>query len=175
MALMDAKEYDPRPVRRRLAVIAVSIALIIVFVILWFWPSGRFRYLRQWNLADHFFAAIEHRNFDEAYGLYNADPEWKQHPEKYSKYTLPEFTQDWGPASEFGAINSYKIECAINPPQKGFQASSGVVLLVSVNHRPDSTLLWIEKNSGAMSTSPLTFEELTRNAPLVRAVCNHSQ
>ncbi|HSK45430.1 MAG TPA: hypothetical protein VLA83_16245 [Candidatus Binatia bacterium] len=174
MALMDAKEYDPRPVRRRLAIVVVSVSLVTVFLILWFWPSGRFRYLRQWNIADHFFTAVEHRNFDEAYGMYNADPEWKQHPEKYNKYTLPQFTQDWGPSSEFGTISSHKIECAIDPPQKGFQSPSGVVLLISVNHRSDPTLLWVEKKSGTLSASPLTLEELTRNAPLVRAVCNGS-
>jgi hypothetical protein len=171
MALMDAKEYDPRPARKRLVLGLLSLAVIILLLLLWFWPSGRFRYWREWKVGNNFFTAIEQRNFDTAYSLYNADPEWKQHPEKYSNYTLPQFMQDWGAASEFGVITSHKIDCAIGPPKKGFQSPSGVVLLVYVNHRPDSILLWVEKKSGTISTSPLSFDELSRNAPLVRAVC----
>jgi hypothetical protein len=174
MALMDAKEYDPRPVRRRITVAALSVSAIILFLILWFWPSGRFRHRRQWNIANSFLAAIERRDFDLAYGLYNGDPAWKEHPEKYGNYSLPRFTQDWGGASEFGTITSHKVDCAIGPPRKGFQSPSGVVVLVFVNHRADPTLLWVEKKSGSISTSPLSFEELTRHAPLVRAVCNRT-
>ena len=42
MALMDAKEYDPRPMRRRVIIAAFSLAAIIVLLIFWFWPTGRF-------------------------------------------------------------------------------------------------------------------------------------
>jgi hypothetical protein len=174
MALLDAKEYDPRPTRRRLAMVTVAVVLIIVFLILWFWPTGRFRYGRQWSIGENFFTAIESHDFAKAYGLYNADPDWQQHLDKYNNYSLPQFTRDWGPASEFGVISNHKIDCAIEPPQKDFQSPSGVVLLVFVNHRADPTLVWVEKKSGSMSTSPLTFEQLTRNAPLVRAACNRS-
>jgi hypothetical protein len=174
MALMDAKEYDPQPVRRRMIIVAFFVAAIILLLIFWFWPTGRFHYWREWKTGDKFFAAIEHRDFDAAYGIYNADVNWKQHPEKYSNYTFPRFMQDWGAASEFGAISSHKIDCAIGPPSKGFKSPSGVVLLAFVNHRSDPTLLWVEKKSGGISISPLTFEELTRDAPLVRAVCNRA-
>jgi hypothetical protein len=175
MALMDAKEYDPRPARKRFMVGLLSLAAIILLLLLWFWPSGRFRYWREWKIGDKFFTAIEHRDFDAAYGIYNADPGWKQHPEKYSNYTLPRFMQDWGAASEFGVITSHKIDCAIGPPPKGFKSPSGIVLQAYVNQRPDMTLLWIEKKSGSLSTSPMSFDELTRDAPVVRAVCYRSQ
>ena len=174
MALMDAKEYDPRPMRRRAITAAFSVAAIILLLIFWFWPTGRFHYWPEWKIGDNFFTAIEHRDFDAAYGIYNADPNWKQHPEKYNNYTLPRFMQDWGAASEFGVITSHKIDCAIGPPSKGFKSPSGVVLFTFVNHRPDPTLLWVEKKSGSISVSPLTFEELTRDSPLVRAVCNRT-
>ena len=88
MGLMDAQEYDPRPAQRRWKMACIAAVLVIVFLTVWFWPSGRFRYWRQRSIASKFFRAIEHRDFDSAYGLYNGDPEWKQHPEKYSQYTL---------------------------------------------------------------------------------------
>jgi hypothetical protein len=172
MALMDAKEYDPQPARKRLITIAIAAVLVITFMTLWFWPSGRFRFRREWNIANDFLTAIERHDFDSAYGLYNADPKWKHHSDNYNSYSLSQFTLDWGASSEFGVINSHKIICAIEPPQKGAQSASGIVISVTVNRHSDPTLLWIEKKSGSISTSPLTFEELVRHAPLVNAVCN---
>ncbi|HEX3094890.1 MAG TPA: hypothetical protein VHW72_19790, partial [Candidatus Angelobacter sp.] len=64
MALMDAKEYDPRPVRRRVIIAAFSVAAIILLLIFWFWPTGRFRYWPEWKIGDNFFTAIERRDFD---------------------------------------------------------------------------------------------------------------
>lgn len=174
MALLDAQEYDPRPAQRRLTIIAFVAVLLIIVMVLWVWPSGRFRRRREWNIAGNFFAAIEQKDFDKAYGLYNGDPEWKQHPYKYDSYSLSQFKLDWGASSEFGVISSHKIICAIEPPQKGARTASGIVILAEINHRRDPTLLWVEKKSGGMSTSPLSFEELVRYAPLVNTVCNRS-
>jgi hypothetical protein len=171
MGLMDAKEYDPRPARRRWMIAGLAAVLVVVCLVLWFWPSGRFRYWRQWSIADNFFAAIEHKDFDSAYGLYNADPDWKQHPGKYNQYPLAQFTLDWGPASEFGIITTHQVECAIEPPKKGFVSASGVVAVVKVNGRTDPTLLWVEKKSGTITTSPWDLYYLTHNSPLVRARC----
>jgi hypothetical protein len=174
MALLDAQEYDPRPARKRLITIAIAAVLVITFMTLWFWPSGRFRFRREWNIANDFLTAIERHDFESAYGFYNADPEWKKHPDKYSNYPLSQFTLDWGVSGEFGVISNHKIVCAIEPPDKWAQSAGGIVILGTVNHRTDPTLLWVEKKSGIMSTSPLTFEELVRHAPVVYAVCNRS-
>lgn len=154
MGLLDAKEYDPRPARRRWTLLWTTIALLIVFLILWFWPSGRFRYIQEWHVANNFFEAIEHKDFDAAYGLYNADDKWKQHPEKYNQYSLAQFTLDWGPASEFGAINSHQVDCATEPKKKGFVSPSGVIVVVTLNGRTTPTLLWVEKKSHTITTAP---------------------
>jgi hypothetical protein len=152
-------------------IVATAALLLVTFAILWFWPSGRVRFWWACSIANQFFAAIEHRDFDAAYGFYNGDPEWKQHPEKYQQYTLSQFTQDWGPSGDFGAIKSHQIECAIEPPKSGFASSSGVVVVVRVNRLSDTTLLWIEKGSRTITTSPRDLEFLTRHSPLVRAAC----
>lgn len=154
MGLLDAKEYDPRPAQRRWRLVAIAVVLVIVFLVLWFWPSGRFRYIREWGVANKFFAAIERKDFDAAYGLYNADSDWKQHPEKYNQYTLSQFTLDWGPSSDFGIIASHQVDCATEPPTKGFGSASGVILVVTLNRRTTPTLLWVEKKSHTITTSP---------------------
>ena len=171
MALLDAKEYDPGPARRRWRLVAFSVPVVLVCFILWFWPTGRFRYWQQWSTANKFFAALEKRNFDAAYALYNNDPEWKQHPEKYGQYTFSQFEQDWGPAGSLGAISSHQLDCVIEPPKSGFASPTGVVAVVSVNRLPDPMLLWIEKKSHTITTSPWDLEYLTRHSPLVRKAC----
>ncbi len=171
MGLLDANEYDPRPARRRWMMAIAGAVLAVTLLVLWFWPSGRFRHWQQWNTANKFFFALENKDFDTAYGLYFADPEWKQHPEKYNQYPLARFTLDWGPASDFGIMVSHHVDCVIDPPKKGFVSASGVVALVKVNQRTEPTLLWIEKKNGTITTSPWDLYYLTHDSPLVRARC----
>ena len=79
MALMDAKEYDPRPAERRRKIIAtVVVAVIAISVYLYLT-----RYDSEKKVINNFFQAIEQKDFDKAYGIYEGDPDWKQHPEKY--------------------------------------------------------------------------------------------
>src|SRR5262245_50731385 len=105
---MDAKEYDPRPAQLVWRLVGLTAALVVVaLALLWF-----FRYWRQERVVNEFFSALQRKDFDAAFGIYNADPGWKQHPEKYSRYPLPQFMQDWGPSSEYGTIVSHKIACA---------------------------------------------------------------
>lgn len=174
MTLLDAKEYDPSRPRRTRVIIGSAVLLLITCAVLWFWPTGRFRLWREWSIANRFFRSIEQRDFDTAYGLYNGDPEWKEHPEKYQQYTLSQFKQDWGPSSNFGTIRTHEIDCVIEPPKSGFAPPSGVVVVVRVNHLHDPTLLWIEKKSHTITTSPWDLEFLTRHSPLVRAACYHA-
>ena len=105
-------------------------------------------------MITHFFKAIEQKDYDTAYGLYFADPEWKQHPQKYNQYPLPQFMLDWGPSSEYGVITSHKIECTVEPPSKAYRSPTGVIVVVSVNHRPETTSMWVEKKSKSITLSP---------------------
>ena len=150
MGLMDAKEYDPRPAQRRWRLLVTALVIVIaIFLVWWF-----FRFYPEDRVINKFFAAIEHKDFDTAYGLYFADPDWKQHPQKYNQYPLPQFMLDWGPASEYGTITSHKIECTTEPPTKAYRSPTGVIVVVSVNHRPETTSMWVEKKSKSISLSP---------------------
>jgi hypothetical protein len=138
----------------------VVVALVFLWVYL-YWPQER--------VINRFFEALERKDFDAAFGIYKADPDWKQHAAKYNQYPVPQFMEDWGPSSEFGAIVSHKIECA-----KG--TGSGVILAVTVNgqHCPvggaadakptykeqcsQTTFMWVEDKDRTLSISPLPLK-----------------
>ena len=115
MALMDAKEYDPRPAQRRWRLIGGVVVLLIVVGGLWWW----FRYWPEEHAVNKFFEALERQDFETAYSLYKADPAWKQHPEKYKDdYPFPQFKLDWGPSGEYGPISSHSVDCSTELKRK---------------------------------------------------------
>jgi hypothetical protein len=148
MTLMDAKQYDPRPAQRRKRIIIVVALVVLVPLLVWFFF---FRYWPEEHAINKFFQALEHQDFETAYGLYQADPDWKQHPDKYSAYTLSQFKLDWGPAGEYGPITNHHVDCALKPKAN----STGVVVVVTINHRAEPRSMWVETKSKAISDSPV--------------------
>jgi hypothetical protein len=150
MALMDAKEYDPGPAKRRWKLIGIAAVILIVALIAWrifrFWPEE--------HVINKFFQAIEAKNFEEAYAVYNADPDWKQHPDKYKGYTLNQFVLDWGPSGDYGPITDYHVDCSLELPTKDSGAPSGIIVVVTVNHRAQPQSMWVEKKSKTITLSP---------------------
>jgi hypothetical protein len=151
MALMDAKEYDPRPAQKRRKIIATVVVAVLAIAVYLYLT----RYDSEKKVINQFFQAIEQKDFDTAYGLYYADPDWKQHPEKYSSYTINQFKLDWGPQGEYGAITSHQIDCALEPPKKGFASPSGVIIVVIINNLHDTRSMWVEKKSKTITDSPM--------------------
>ena len=70
----------------QVAAFAVIAAVLVIGVVLWmnrFWPEK--------HVVDEFFTALQQQNFEQAYGVWMHDPQWKQHPERYSRYSYNEF------------------------------------------------------------------------------------
>jgi hypothetical protein len=151
MALMDTKEYDPRPAQKRRKIIATAVVVVLAVAAYLYLT----RYDSEKKVINNFFHAIEQKDFDAAYGIYFADPEWKQHPEKYAAYTVNQFKLDWGPQGEYGAITSHQVDCALEPPKKDFVSATGVVVVVIINNRKDTRSMWVEKKSRTVTDSPL--------------------
>jgi len=143
---MNAPPFDPARERRKRGII-ITIILLVALVAMLGW---RFRYWPEERIVDHFFEALQHKDYEAAYGIWFHDPEWKQHADKYAKYPLNEFMQDWGPGGEWGLIQNYKIDGAESP--KG--GSSGVVVLVTVNGRAEKARVWVEKSDKTLTFSP---------------------
>jgi hypothetical protein len=151
MGLLDPQEYDPRPRQRLIRLIVAAVVVVIVAIVGYF----VFRYQPEKNAINRFFGAIEAKDFEKAYGIYNADPEWKQHPQKYDNYTYNQFYLDWGPQGDYGTITTHNIDCVVEPKKRGFQSPSGVVVVVRINNRSDRTeSLWVEKKNKTISAPP---------------------
>ena len=146
MTLLDAKEYDPEKERRKKVRIVSAIAFLLLagFFLWWFryWPEER--------VAEHFFGALQKQDYESAYGIWMHDPQWRQHPDRYTKYPFHEFYSDWGPGGQWGLVKSYRIYAAGTPPGGG----SGVIVDMIVNDRAEHARVWVEKSDKTMSFSP---------------------
>jgi hypothetical protein len=151
MGLLDAEEYDPRPAkRRRQAAAIVALTALVVFVG-WLW----LRYWPEKHAVDRFFRAIEAGDLDQAYALYTADANWRQHAGDHQAYNLDRFRLDWGPSGEYGTIRDHHVECVTEPPKKSSGPASGVIVVVAINQLSQRRSLWVEKNSKSITISPL--------------------
>jgi hypothetical protein len=146
MTLLDATPYDPGPARRRkIRILAAVIVILVLAAVVWtnrFWPEKR--------VVDRFFAALMNKDYETAYGLYFADPAWKEHSGKYSRYPLSQFIQDWGAGGQWGTIRKYEV----NGASTCSSGASGVVVDVIVNDRAEHAQLWVEKSDKTLSPPP---------------------
>jgi hypothetical protein len=152
MTLMDAPQYNAP--RERL-VRNLGIAAIVVAVVLFF--GGISWYLdmpwQLWHLpsehsVNQFFAAIESGNLQQAYALWNNDPNWQQHASQYAAYDFTQFQKDWGPASDYGTIKSHHIIVAKT-------VGNGVVMGVEINGGKTPLFLRVDHKSKTIGFSPV--------------------
>jgi len=148
MTLFEAKEFDPTiEQKRRIYAIAGLVLLIILgFLVYNFWNW------REEHAINRFLTAIEHKDYEKAYAIWNADTDWKQHPQKYAGYNFGTFELDWGPTGEYGEIRSHKIRTSLTPKN-----SSGVVVISMINDRKVPLPLWVEKKDRSITFLPPTL------------------
>jgi hypothetical protein len=146
MTLMDAKEFDEAGARRRKVRIVSIVGTLLVLGFL----AYQFRFWPEQRLVDKFFASLQTQDYETAYGLYMADPTWKQHPQQHAMYTYNDFYRDWGPGGEWGLIKTYKIYATGECPKGG----SGVIVEVIVNERAEHEQIYVEKKDKTFSPSP---------------------
>ena len=146
MALMDAQPYDEAKAKRRR--IRISVAIFVVLTIAFaVWEA---RFFPEERVVNHFFAKLQSQDFEGAYAIWMADPDWKQHPDKYKLYDYHQFYLDWGPGGEWGPVRSYKVDGADSPEM----GASGVVVEVIVNERVTPARVWVEKKDKSLSFPP---------------------
>jgi hypothetical protein len=144
-SILNAPSYDPkRDQRKKLIIAGVALAILLVGYIFY-----QFRNWPEERVVNRFFNALEARDYEKAYGIWMADPNWKQHPAAHPRYKFGDFYLDWGPGGEYGLINSYHIDGTANP-----KGGSGVVVVVTINGRAEKARLWVEKSDKSMTYSP---------------------
>jgi hypothetical protein len=145
MTLLDSQQYDPTRDRRRRTRIIVTLLVVLAAA----WLIYHFRHYPERKVAGQFFAQLQHQNYESAYAVWFQDPQWRQHPEKYSQYQYNDFYRDWGPGGEWGLVKSYAVDCSLSPG-----GGSGVIVQVTVNSRIEHAYVWVEKANRTLSFSP---------------------
>jgi hypothetical protein len=132
MTLMDAEQPDLKRERRRTILIISGIVLILFLA----WLGYHERNYGQRHAADKFFAAIQNKQYEQAYAI------WKN-----PQYAYNDFYTDWGPGGEWGLVKDYSVDCSLN-------TGSGVIVQVTVNGRSEHPYLWVKKEDNSLSFSP---------------------
>ena len=144
MTLLDAPTYDPTKARKRKNIlIAAGIACLLLAGFLWYfwdWP--------QEHRVNEFFAAVQAHDLPKAFGIWNHDPDWQQHLQKYTNYPYGRFESDWGQNSDWGLIKTHKITMSKT-------VGSGVVVGVEVNGVQKPVFLWVQRSDKTIGFSPV--------------------
>ena len=143
MTLLDAPVYnEARAKKRRILVLVLSVFVVILAgLVWWFWTWP------QQHKVNQFFIAVEGKDFPKAFAIWNNDPNWQQHTDKYKTYPYGKFLVDWGTSSDYGEIKSHQIVIEKS-------TGSGVILGVDVNGRKVPLYLWVERKAGTIGFSP---------------------
>ena len=153
--LMNAPAYDPaRDDRRRNIFIGLAVTVLLLGILtLAGYVLGHgwlFTNLGYEHRVNNFFDDLEAKDYAKAYALYYNDPDWQQHPARYSDYPLSRFTEDWTTDSPVKApITSHDVDISKTHGSGNF--GTGVIVAVRVNgdhkvfmyvNRADKTMTW---------------------------------
>lgn len=163
MSLMDAPVYDERRARHRktLGIAAAALVVLLIVLTLLGYILGHgwlFSNLPAEHQVSEFYAALEVRDYPKAYGLYENDPGWQSHPDKYRGYPLSRFQEDWTTAYSpvKGPITSHHIDVS-KVDGSGFWGT-GVIVGASVNG-DHKVFIYVERSDGTLTyPSPHVIE-----------------
>jgi hypothetical protein len=154
-SLINAPAYDPRRdnlIRYSLIGFGVFIALAILI------GMGGFIAGHGWFFSNipaertvsRFLDAIEAKDYAKAYGIYNNDADWQQHPQRYSGYPLKRFTEDWTTQSPIkGPITSHHIEISKTDGTGIF--GTGIIVAAHLNRVPTCAFIYVTRGDGTLT------------------------
>lgn len=158
MSLMDAPVYDARRANQTRAILIGAAVLVVVLLVLtvlgYILGHGwLFTNLRTEHKVNNFYEALESKDFAKAYGIYQNDPTWQQHADKYSSYPLQRFTEDWtmpeySPAG--GPIVSHHVDVSRTDGSGRF--GTGIIVAATLNGNPEKkSFIYVSKADGTFT------------------------
>jgi hypothetical protein len=120
MTLMDAPKFDAARSHRRTQILYGVFGGLLVFLIgMWLFTGRPVDYPWTWwtywageRDVNQFLLAVEGKDLNRAYAIWNNDFDWRQHPDQYKTYPFDRFQEDWGPdssANDYGTISSHQV------------------------------------------------------------------
>lgn len=151
MTLMNAPAYDGRREdQRRNIYIGTAVTVVLLAIVAlagyvlghgWFFTN-----LPVEHKVGVFMKTMKDGDYATAYGIWENDPDWRNHPKKYD-YSLQRFTEDWTTASDWGGpVTSYHVDVSKRD-------RTGVVVAVTINGKKRFFLKY-EKADGTLSYFP---------------------
>lgn len=126
------KPIDPVFERRR----RYAITILVFVLLLSGFAYWRFRNYGEERRAAEFFQALEDKNFDEAYRIWQPGPSYK----------FKDFMEDWGAEGLQGPVEEFEI---VRSRRRG----TGVIVEVRVN-RSENVRLWVERSNKRLTFPP---------------------
>jgi hypothetical protein len=144
MTLLDAPAYDAKKARliRNIVITVLVVVAVggIATFFLWNWPAE--------HRVNNFLSTIESGDLKKAFGEWNNDPSWEQHPSQYKDYDFTQFQKDWGSSSDYGVIRSHNIIVAKT-------VGNGVVMGVDINGGKTPIFLRVDHKTKTIGFSPV--------------------
>ena len=162
MSLMDAPVYDTRRAQRTKTALLAFASLIVLLIVLtlmgyilghgWFFSN-----LPTEHRVSGFYTALEDKDYAKAYGIYQNDPDWQGHPDKYRSYPLSRFTEDWTTESPVnGPIRSHHIDVSRTDGSGTF--GTGIIVASTLNGQKGIDLYVIRADGTMTYPSPHVIE-----------------
>ena len=152
MTLLNAPEYDERKENRRRNIwvgSGIFIAVMAVLTVTGFLlgHGWLFTNLAAEHRMNVFLTAVQAGDYPKAYGIFNNDPNWQQHPDKYKDYPLQRFTEDFTTESEWkGPVTSFHVDFSKRD-------ATGIVVAATINGTTNLTLK-VQSSDGTLSFFP---------------------
>jgi hypothetical protein len=153
MTLLNAPEFDVQTENRKHNLLVGSGILVVVLALFAFagFALGHGWFFMNFPVEHKvsvFLSTIEAGDYTKAYGIFNNDPDWQQHPQKYADYPLQRFTEDFSTASDWkGPVRSFKVNCSKRD-------ATGTAVDSTVNGGTDLMLKY-QRADGTLSFFPL--------------------
>ena len=154
MSLLNAPVYDEKKARATRAVVIgalVLAGLLVVLTLLGFLlgHGWLFTNLPAEHRVGSFFAALQRKDYDQAFGIYNNDPDWKGHAAKYASYPESRFQVDWTTEDPIhGPLISYHVDISKTDGTGTF--GTGTIVAVTVNGSK-RVFMFVDKKSGTLT------------------------
>lgn len=161
MTLLNAPAYNVRRENLKTNLFiatGVLVALLVVIALAGIFTGHGWFYSNLY--AEHriskFLTAIETKDYDTAYAIYQNDDDWKQHQDKYKDYPQQRFIEDWERYTVKGGIHSHKVLKSVSDGSGPF--GTGIIVAAEVNGNTNIFIYYIRKDGTLSYPAPHIFD-----------------
>ena len=126
------KPIDPKAERRR----RYAITILVFVLLLSGFSYWRFRNFSEERQAVHFFRALQNKDFEEAYRIWQPT----------TSYKFKDFMDDWGDKGLQGPVEDFRV---LRSRRRG----TGVIVEIQVNSS-ENVRLWVERGDKSLTFPP---------------------